>query len=176
MKLPITDQFLWEMYRYIETAGNVTDFIFSSPYKKANIIRGDQNPIIGKYRKDMGRKEFSRFVYYLKKRNYIKVKNLKNSSAFIITKNGISKALKASFSIEKRAKREDGKWIMLMFDVPQTHRKARNLLKSILRNLGYKMFQQSVWISPYDVSEKTEKLLQLYDLDNYVKIFLIEKT
>lgn len=37
------------------------------------------------------------------------------------------------------------------------------------------MFQQSVWITSYDVSEKTEKLMQLYSLDKYVKIFLIEK-
>jgi len=47
-------------------------------------------------------------------------------------------------------------------------------MRSILQNLGYKMFQKSVWITPYDVSEKTEKLLQLHYLDNYVKIFLIE--
>ena len=93
----------------------------------------------------------------------------------ILTREGISKALKAGFASEKRVKRKDGKWIMLMFDIPQTHRKARGLLNSILINLGYKMFQQSVWITPYDVSEKTEKLLQMYNLDKFVKIFLIEE-
>ena len=41
--------------------------------------------------------------------------------------------------------------------------------------LEYKMFQQSVWISPFDISDKTEKLLQMYALDKYVKIFLIEE-
>ena len=64
---------------------------------------------------------------------------------------------------------------MLIFDMPARNRKARNLLRSILQNLGYKMFQQSVWITPYDVSEKTESYLQMYSLDRYVKIFLIEE-
>ena len=64
---------------------------------------------------------------------------------------------------------------MLIFDMPSKNRKKRDLMRSILINLGYKMFQQSVWITPYDVSEKTEKLLQLYSLDNYVKILLIEE-
>ncbi|MBI3631407.1 MAG: CRISPR-associated endonuclease Cas2 [Candidatus Staskawiczbacteria bacterium] len=64
---------------------------------------------------------------------------------------------------------------MIAFDIPQKHRKARELLRSILENLGYKMFQQSVWVTSYDVSEKTERLLQAYSLDNYVKIFLVEK-
>ena len=70
---------------------------------------------------------------------------------------------------------KDGKWIMIIFDIPQEYRKARNLLRSILQNLGYKMFQQSVWVTPYDVSEKTEMLLQKYLLDQYVKIFIIEE-
>ena len=64
---------------------------------------------------------------------------------------------------------------MLIFDIPTKHKKARILLRSILYNLGYKLFQKSVWITPYDVSEKTEKLLQLHSLDGYVKIFLIEE-
>ena len=75
---------------------------------------------------------------------------------------------------QSKTKRKDGKWTMVIFDVPEKWRKSRDLLRSILNNLGYKMFQQSVWITPYDVLKKTEELLQIYSLDNFVKIFLIE--
>jgi CRISPR-associated endonuclease Cas2 len=51
---------------------------------------------------------------------------------------------------------------MLTFDIPEKHKRALTLLRSILKNLNYKMFQQSIWITPYDVSEKTEKLLQMH--------------
>ena len=177
MKISVTDHFLWDVYNFFETASSTADFIFSSSYKKARILRGGQNPIIGKYRKDKNRQQFSQLIYHLKQNNYIKVKNLKGKHALILTKKGIDKALQAKFKIENnsRQKRKDGKWIMLIFDVPEKWRKSRDLLRSILYNLGYKMFQQSVWITPYDVSERTEDLMQKYSLDNFVKIFLIEE-
>ncbi len=175
MKLRVTDQFLWDLYKFLEKADNVIDFVLSNKYKQKSILMGDVDPIIGKYQREMGRREFNNFIYYLKRKNYIKAKNLENKKGFIITKYGLSKALKASFIENKNNKRKDKKWIMLIFDMPSKNRKKRDLMRSILINLGYKMFQQSVWITPYDVSEKTEKLLQLYSLDNYVKILLIEE-
>ena len=100
---------------------------------------------------------------------------MKGNPTIILTKEGLSKALKASFEMEGKQKRKDGKWVMITFDVPEKWRKSRDLLRSILHNLGFKLFQQSVWVCPYDVSEKLETLLQMYNLDEFVKIFLIEE-
>lgn len=175
MKVPITDTFLWEMYNIMHEGGEIIDFILNPHPGKWNRLSGGQNPVFAKYRKEKGAKEFAKLIYYLKSKNYIKVKNLENKKGIILTKEGISKALKASFIIEGKQKRKDGKWTMLIFDVPEKYRKSRNLLRSILRNLDYKLFQQSVWVTPYDVSEKTERALQIYHLDEFVKIFLIEE-
>lgn len=140
-----------------------------------SIITGRENPIFRKYEKELGKREFGKLIYYLKGKNLIRIKSLEGKQAVMITQNGLSQILKASFKLEVRKKRKDGKWIMIAYDIPEKHKKARILLRSILANLGYKMFQQSIWVCPYDVSNKTEKLLQMYDLDRYVKIFLIEK-
>lgn len=176
MKLPITDQFLWDAYKIARISGKVVNFMFFTTYiQKARIIRGGQNPIFEKYRKKMGEQKFSKLIYYLKRNNYIKASALENKKGLMLTKEGISKALKASFQAEKKQGRKDGKWAMIIFDVPQKHPKARNLLKSILVNLGYKLLQHSVWVTPYDVSKTTEELLQLHNLERYVKIFLIEE-
>ena len=174
MKLTITDQFLWDLYTMLDKTGDILKFITRRP-TMYNYLPGSKNQIFDKYCKNKGKEAFSKFIYRLKSNNYIKVENLKGKQAIILTKEGLNKALKASFSIEKRQKRKDGKWTMLIFDVPEKYRKSRDLLRSILHNLGYKIFQQSVWITPYDVSEKTERLLQFYSLDIYVKIFLIKE-
>jgi hypothetical protein len=174
MKLPITDQFLWDVYSLINKTGDVFDFV-TKPPTMANWLPGPRNPVFKKYRSDKNKAKFAKLIYYLKTRNYIKVKNLEGKKAIILTKEGLGRTLKASFKIEKKKKRKDGRWIMLIFDMPEKRRKSRDLLRSILFNLGYKMFQQSVWITPYDVSDKTESLLQFYSLDKYVKIFLIEE-
>ena len=173
MKISITDKFLWEVYNFLETAGDIADTAFKRP-ALGSFLQEPKNPIYKKYRDERGRRKFNKLMYYLKRKGYVRSKNLENKKGFILTNQGIDKALKASFKISK-PRRKDGKWAMLIFDVPQKHKKARDLMRSILQNLGYKMFQKSVWITPYDVSEKTEKLLQLHSLENYVKIFLIEE-
>ncbi len=164
------------MYDIMEKAGAIVDFMFfTSPSKKGRIMTGGENPVFERYRKEMGRQKFDRFMYYLKRSNYIKVDNVGNNKAVVLTKKGLFKALRIKFKKEDRIEREDGKWIMVIFDIPKNNAKARYLLRSILVGLGYKLFQQSVWVCPYEVSEKTEALLQIYSLDKYVKIFLIEK-
>ena len=173
MKLNITDQFLLDAYYYLEKGNDVIDFMLKPPTMR-NYLPGPKNPFFKKYYQDNNRKKFYNLISRLKRKGYIKVKNLENKKAIIVTKEGIGKALEARFSSGDKKLRKDGKWVMVIFDVPEKYRKSRNLLRSILNNLGYKVFQQSVWISPYDVSEETEKLLASFSLDSYVKIFIIE--
>ena len=174
MKLSITDKFLWDVYGVISKTGYVVGSTNRVP-NLINFFAGMENPVFKKYRDDKNKEKFRKLIYYLKRKNYIKVENLKGKKAIILTKEGLGKALKASFIIDGKERRKDGKWIMITFDMPAKNKKARDLLRSILYNLGYKIFQQSVWVTPYDVSEKTESLLQFYSLDRYVKIFLIEE-
>lgn len=174
MKLPITDKFLWDVYNAIDKARDILHFI-TKPPTMANYLPGPRNPIFEKYKKQAGKKKFSQLIYHLKKSNYIRVENLKGKKAIILTKRGLNKALKVSFKVGGKTRRKDGKWIMLIFDMPAKYKKSRDLLRSILQNLGYKVFQHSVWVTPYDVFEKTEKLLQFYSLDKFIRIFLVEE-
>ncbi len=172
MKIPITDQFLLDI---LEAMGGAADFLTRNKYHRINILFGDENPVFKKYRQDKNRQRFSQLVYYLKRKNYIKVENLEGKKAIMLTKEGVLKALTSKWVFEEKRKRKDGKWIMIVFDIPKNHSKARSLLRSILKNLGYVIFQHSVWVTPYDVATQTENLLQMHALDHYVKIFLIEK-
>ncbi len=173
MTLNITDKFLWDVYNFLSKAGNIFDSTSKYP-TMYNCLPGPKNPIFNKYKKENGAKKFSKLIYYLKSNRYIRAKNLENKQAIILTKEGISKALRASFKLEK-SRRKDGKWVMLIFDIPQKYKKSRELLRSILINSGFKILQQSVWVCPYDILDRVEKVLQVHSLDRYVKIFLIEK-
>jgi hypothetical protein len=173
MRLSLTDKFLWDMFNVFQETSDIAVSLLIPSLAKYHMHIG--NPVFDKYRHNKNKAKFSKLVYYAKRNNYIRVENLKGKQAIMLTKEGLGKALKASFTIEGKKKRKDGKWIMLTFDMPANNRRARDLLRSVLRNLGYKLFQQSVWVTPYDVSEKTERLLQFYSLEKYVKIFLIEE-
>ena len=170
MKLSVTEQFLWDVYHFLGQVRDVADV--ADPYRRSIIsMIAPNTPLAKKY----SRQQFSKFIYYLKKYGYIKIKSLEQKDGFIITKRGMERVFMASAHFSLRAKRKDGKWLMVMFDVPEKRRGMRNLLRSILQNLGFKKFQHSVWVTPYDVSEAVEKVLALHALDEYVKIFVIEE-
>ncbi len=124
MKLSITDKFLWDVYNELENIGDVVHF-FLKPQRSFRDINSDSDaPWNRRYLKELSRKQFAKLIYRLKKGNYIKVKNLEGKKAIVLTKEGINKALRASFEIEGKQKRKDGKWIMVIFDVPERYKKS----------------------------------------------------
>lgn len=174
-KLPITDQFLWDVFNAMSQTEDALRFLMHPPRTWRDVFWDADSPIYRKYYKILSPQQCSRLVYYLKKNNLIRVENLKGRRGITITKKGFSKLLKTSPGMQDQKKRDDGKWIMLIFDMPKYHEKSRRLLRSILVNLGYRILQHSVWVCPFDVLEKTEMLLQAHSLDQYIRIFLIEE-
>lgn len=173
VKIYVTDKFLGDLYVFIQNTGGVFDSLFTYPTMR-NCLPGLKNPIFEKYRKERGLKEFNKLIYYLKQKGYIRAKNLEGRKALMLTKEGINRAIKASFKINRK-KRADGKWVMLIFDIPDKYKHNRPILRSALQNLGFQIFQKSVWISPYDVSERIEKFIQTHNMEDFVRIFLIEE-
>mgnify|MGYP001563652576 CR=1 FL=1 len=49
--------------------------------------------------------------------------------------------------------RWDGKWRLVMFDVPEKRKKVRDTLRMLLRGAGFVHFQDSAWIQPYPCDE-----------------------
>ncbi|MEK7125969.1 MAG: hypothetical protein AAB517_00675 [Patescibacteria group bacterium] len=47
----------------------------------------------------------------------------------------------------------DGKWRVVMFDVPEKRKKIRDTLRMLLRSAGFIHFQDSAWIQPYPCDE-----------------------
>ena len=65
MKIPVTDQFLWDVYGVISKTG----YVIGSTNRVPNLINrlaGMENPVFKKYRKDKNSREFAKFIYYLK--------------------------------------------------------------------------------------------------------------
>src|SRR3989304_4484269 len=52
-----------------------------------------------------------------------------------------------------KPKRWDGRWRMLIFDIPETRRPARDKVRQTLSTIGFYRLQDSVWIYPYDCED-----------------------
>lgn len=172
-KLPLTDEFLWGLYNSIEKIDDILSWGVPRPWKEVCYLELYRARKIFEKRKS--RYSFAQFVNYLKKRGYIKVKSLEPKSAVILTSKGMEKVLRVALQRVEREKRKDGKYLMIVFDIPEKKRKLRDLFRENLKILGFIPFQKSIWISPNNLLKEVQFLIQRYDLEKYVRIFLIEE-
>jgi hypothetical protein len=173
MRFPITDKFLWDLYNLIESIDETFDLFAPRTMKEAcypELFR-----LRRKYERKLDRKHLSWLISYLKKKGYIKIKNLEEKQGILLTKKGAEKILKMEFKMKEKKRRSDEKYQMIIFDIPEKKRILRNLLRENLKILGYKMLQKSIWVCPYDVLKETEGFIRRYGLDPYVRLFLIEE-
>lgn len=178
MKLPFTDKFLWALYNFSESVDEALappDIFRLKTMKEALRPNWDFWDTIERKKR---KKHFAQFINYLKHKGYIRIDNLKGKRGILLTPLGKTKALKSKIFIENEAgfkKRKDGKWIMVIFDVPEKKKRHREELRKILYALGFQKLQKSVWVCPHDVLGKLDDAVRLYNLDYYLRTFLIEE-
>jgi len=69
---------------------------------------------------------------------------------------------------------KDGVWKLVIFDIPEKHKYVRTVLRAKLKQLHFKKWQNSIWISPYAMDEEIEN--ELTDLGKKFFIRLIKTT
>ncbi len=173
LKLPITEQFLWGIYIIVEALGYIDEtFGRRSP---TEVFCPETRWMRYETQRKLGRRKFSQLVYRLKKSGFIRTPDWDPKAGIIVTQKGMEKIFRTKLKLQGAKKRRDGKWEMVVFDISEKKRKARTDLRFYLKKLGYKKFQQSIWISSFDVLKETQQLIRNYDLEDEAKIFIVEK-
>ena len=70
-----------------------------------------------------------------------------------------------------RPERWDGLWRVVMFDVPEQHKKGRDALAKKLKELGFLPIQKSVFVLPYECRKEISFFVEAHDLSPYVKFW-----
>lgn len=112
---------------------------------------------------------FSAVIQNLIRRGYIKKVNL---DKFLITPKAIKHkkyldAENAKWDDEKW----DGKWKIIIFDIPEKQKSKRNIFRGFLRRKGFIRLQNSVFVSPYADYKVLDFVRRELKIDRYV-IFL----
>ena len=173
IKLPITDQFLWSLYDFFEKLDRLYEPF--APRTTREAFDSEYYHLWREWERKLSRRRFSKLVYYLKKKGWIKVKVLEGKKAILLTPKGVQKITKLKYKKLKKKKRKDGRWEMVIFDIPETKRQKRDSLRELLKLLGYSQLQKSIWVSPYDVLEETQKIIINLKLEKHVRLLLIEE-
>ncbi len=112
-------------------------------------------------------------------RRYKFVRHIKGSHVdkYIITKKGERK-LQQIFIDEvviKNPKKWDGKWTLVMYDLPIRYKKARDAFRWKLKDLGFFQFQKSAWIYPYPCEGELLFVADFFGVRKYIEILEVSK-
>ncbi len=69
----------------------------------------------------------------------------------------------------------DGGWRMLFFDIPESKRFHRDFIRRILKIIGFREFQRSVWIYPFQAPIFLRELFAQKDIHEHVKFITAGK-
>lgn len=59
----------------------------------------------------------------------------------------------AKVALKNQKKKWDGRWRMVVFDVPERRRHVRVRLRDFMHEVGFVRLQDSVWVYPYDCED-----------------------
>lgn len=120
----------------------------------------------------MGEYQFRSAIESLEKQFLIR----KTRNGFLITPKGKIKIkfLKLQRTKPKEEQEWDGKWRIVIFDIPEDARQTRDIFRSLLKRKGFIRLQNSVFISPYGNFDELNSIRHEYGIERYVN-FLMAK-
>jgi hypothetical protein len=139
-------------------------------------VMGDQG---GK--RKYAKKNLQQAIRTLKHRKLIEIVNEKNGVTRVeLTNKGKKRVCEFCFEtlVIKKPKKWDGKWRILMFDIPTKpaiYNNARNALREKIKELGFVQMQKSVWVYPYDCEDEILFLAEVYYVEKFIDILVAER-
>lgn len=143
-----------------------------SPYFVLNLIAAFK-----KWKKYPKKKVYNTF-YQFKRRGLIAVEEKNHQFYISLTSKG--KQMAGIYQIDAlkipKPKQWDGKWRILLFDIPEKLRITREAFRGKLRELGFCPLQKSAWIHPYDCETEVELLKDFFGLSkNELRLIITRK-
>ncbi len=120
------------------------------------------------YDRPLKKSNLSIAIRQLREKGYIDKEKDGNKLIIKLTQSGKDKAI-----ISQVLKNEvwDGKWRIVVFDIPEDKRKVRNIFRGRLKIWGFKPWQKSVWVSKKNIRKALRDYVKEIGIEKWVKIF-----
>ena len=93
------------------------------------------------------------------------------TSIIVLTDRGRKRALR--YKIDSLSitipNRWDKIWRIVVFDIPEKHKKAREALRHKLSELGFIQFQKSAWVFPFRCKDEIDFIVEIFEIRSYVQ-------
>lgn len=131
----------------------------------------------------LGRRDYSgwgmrRTLKRLAKQKYVRVSEDTGGQVMVrITNQGMTRALsyKVDSMVLQIPKKWDGKWRVVVFDIPEKYKRIRDVFRIRLGQLGLYQLQESVYVCPYPCFNEIEFLRELYGVSFTVRYIVADQ-
>ena len=125
--------------------------------------------------KEINKASLNRAIQSLYESKLVSTKDNRDGTlTLVLSKEGERLAL--TYDIEnmeiKHPRNWDGKWRIVMFDVPEKIKKVRDALRMHFKNMGFYEFQKSVFVHPYPCAKEIEYIMEFYQARKFVRFIV----
>ncbi|MCX6809800.1 MAG: CRISPR-associated endonuclease Cas2 [Candidatus Berkelbacteria bacterium] len=133
-------------------------------------------PLFRKSRRNFSEKDLDKFNNKIFKDRLIEIVEKNGKEYLKITNKGRKRLIEYNIDTISICQQDwDGKWRIVIFDVPEKYRLARRVLRDKLREIGFLRLQKSVWASPYECENEINFIASIYQIEQYVNYIVAEK-
>lgn len=119
-------------------------------------------------------KNVSSYFLKLRKQKLVEIKEEGKYHKLILTENG--REIFMRFNYEDLKIKEPRLWDrnfrVIVFDVPERKRVARDSLREKMKDMGFVKFNDSVWVYPYPCQKEVDFIANYWEIGKYVQFIL----
>jgi DNA-binding transcriptional regulator PaaX len=166
---------------------NATKFLLMVVAMGGIVVGGAVVPGILKVLKEMdlsekktsfSKKQISNAFADLKRKKLIEIEKYDGDNISVkLTNKGKERTREFHFDLLsiKKPKKWDGKWRIIIFDIPNRFKPAREALREKIKELGLHQLQKSVWVHPYDCEDEILFVAEAFEVQRFVEIITAER-
>ena len=126
---------------------------------------------------DISDRQLRSITSYIVAKKYITVTKQGNAAEIALTESGKKTVARQALLALKPRKQTvwDRKWRIVIFDIPNPLKTARDAFAATLKRLGFIHVQKSVFISPYPCEEELEVVADYFGVADCIEIIIAER-
>lgn len=110
----------------------------------------------------------------LRKNKVVEIVEKGDLSEIRLTEKGVKRVMAYTLeTLDLTLKRWDGKWRMVLYDIPVKHRHTQRAFRNMLKRLKFLQLQKSVYLTPYPCIEEVEFLREYFGLSTNVTVLTV---
>lgn len=114
---------------------------------------------------------FRNSLAYLKRNRLVTVKEKGNKMTYVLSEKGKRRMVEGEIDeIEiTQPKKWDNKWRVILFDIPEKQRIARDALRRKLHQIGFLQIQKSCFVHPFECRDEIDFITEFFNISPYVR-------